>query len=211
MIPTGTVTFLFTDFEGSTRMWDAHRELMQEALNRHDAIMRSSIEFQGDDVFKTVGDAFCASFSSAPAALSAALAIRSALAAERWGEVPIRVRMGLHAYRLPLREARSSSPLRCGSFWQISCRRERPCRTSGCKARWPRLPYIAHVVPQGWRQSHAEPMSPQAKASELTTVSHAALSLSMGAAYREGVRDRSLGLSPVRLRDETHRSHHRPR
>ena len=83
MIPTGTVTFLFTDIEGSTRMWDLHREQMQEALKRHDAIMRAHIESNGGYVFKTVGDAFCASFPSAPVALSAALAIRSALADAR--------------------------------------------------------------------------------------------------------------------------------
>ena len=71
--PTGTVTFLFTDIEGSTRMWERSPEAMSEALARHDRILRSAIEAQGGYVFKTVGDAFCCAFTTAPEALEAAL------------------------------------------------------------------------------------------------------------------------------------------
>ena len=95
--PTGTVTFLFTDIEGSTTRWEHHRSAMQAALTRHDALLRQAIDDHGGYVFKTVGDAFCAAFASPLAALEAALAAQRALASEDWGTVgPIRVRMALH-------------------------------------------------------------------------------------------------------------------
>jgi class 3 adenylate cyclase len=58
--PTGTVTFFFTDIEGSARLWERHPQAMQSALSRHDDILREAIEERGGYVFKTVGDAFCA-------------------------------------------------------------------------------------------------------------------------------------------------------
>jgi class 3 adenylate cyclase len=63
--PAGTVTFLFTDIEGSTRMWEQDSEAMSEALARYDEILRNVIEEHGGYVFKTVGDAFCAGFPTA--------------------------------------------------------------------------------------------------------------------------------------------------
>ncbi len=72
-LPSGTVTFLVTDIEGSTRLWDAEPERMQPALARHDALLRSVIEETGGYVFKTVGDASCAAFERAPDALRTAL------------------------------------------------------------------------------------------------------------------------------------------
>jgi class 3 adenylate cyclase len=96
--PSGTVTLLFTDVEGSTRLWDAEREAMGEALRRHDEIVREAIERSGGYVFKTVGDAFCAAFSAARAGLDAALDAQRELAAQSWPTSrPIVVRMGLHA------------------------------------------------------------------------------------------------------------------
>jgi predicted ATPase/class 3 adenylate cyclase/Tfp pilus assembly protein PilF len=96
--PTGTVTFLFTDIEGSTRLWERSPEAMQSALARHDEILRDAIEDQGGYVFKTVGDAFCAAFPTAPDALEATLEVQRALFAEEWGGQtgPLRVRMALH-------------------------------------------------------------------------------------------------------------------
>jgi predicted ATPase/class 3 adenylate cyclase len=95
--PSGTVTLLFTDIEGSTRLWETQPDAMAVALGRHDVLMRGSIEGAGGFVFKTVGDAFCAAFSTAGDALAAATAAQRALAAERWPEpVVVRVRMGLH-------------------------------------------------------------------------------------------------------------------
>jgi class 3 adenylate cyclase len=96
--PSGTVTLLFTDVEGSTRLWDAERDAMAAALRRHDEIMREAIEQAGGYVFKTVGDSFCAAFSAARAGLDAALAAQRNLAAQSWlTSRPIVVRMGLHA------------------------------------------------------------------------------------------------------------------
>jgi class 3 adenylate cyclase len=61
--PTGDVTFLFTDIEGSTQRWEAHSAAMTAAVALHDSLVRSAIERHGGHVFKTVGDAFCAAFS----------------------------------------------------------------------------------------------------------------------------------------------------
>src|SRR4051794_33337316 len=73
MLPTGEVTFLFTDIEGSTRLWELHPDEMPAVIARHDALLRSSIESAGGHVFKTVGDSFCAVFSDPAAAVSAAV------------------------------------------------------------------------------------------------------------------------------------------
>jgi class 3 adenylate cyclase len=97
-LPSGTVTLLFTDVEGSTRLWDAERDAMAEALRRHDEILRDAIEQVGGYVFKTAGDSFCAAFSAARAGLDAALAAQQSLAEQSWPTSrPIVVRMGLHA------------------------------------------------------------------------------------------------------------------
>jgi predicted ATPase/class 3 adenylate cyclase len=96
-LPTGTVTFLFTDIEGSTRLWQQHPEPMKQALLRHHALLQQSIESSNGYVFQIVGDAFCAAFHTAAGGVAAALAAQRALAAEPWGETgPIRVRMALH-------------------------------------------------------------------------------------------------------------------
>ncbi|MGH3085839.1 MAG: protein kinase domain-containing protein [Rubrobacteraceae bacterium] len=96
-IPTGTVTFLFTDIEGSTALWEGYPVQMQAALNRHDEIMRAAIEVHGGYVFKTVGDACCAAFERTRDALRAALEAQRALFAESWTDpVRLRVRMALH-------------------------------------------------------------------------------------------------------------------
>src|SRR5882724_1832266 len=96
-LPKGTITFLFTDIEGSTKLWERCPEAMRLALARHDLILREVIERNHGYVFKTVGDAFCAALPTAPDALQAALEAHLALQREEWGETgPIRVRMGLH-------------------------------------------------------------------------------------------------------------------
>jgi predicted ATPase/class 3 adenylate cyclase/uncharacterized protein HemY len=95
--PTGTVTFLFTDIESSTARWEKFPTAMKAALAQHDRLLRTAIEANGGYVFTTVGDAFCASFPTAPQALDAALAAQRALNGADWGEVgPLRVRMALH-------------------------------------------------------------------------------------------------------------------
>ena len=97
-LPSGTVTFLFTDIEGSTQLWEQYPEAMTHALARHDATLRDAIEARGGHVFKTVGDAFYAVFTAAPAAVAAALAAQRALVDLRPAGVgpPLRVRMALH-------------------------------------------------------------------------------------------------------------------
>jgi predicted ATPase/class 3 adenylate cyclase len=95
--PTGTLTFLFTDIEGSTKLWERDSSVMQVALARHDEILRSAIEERGGYVFKTVGDAFCAAFLTAPDALEAALETQRRLLSLEWEQTgPLRVRMALH-------------------------------------------------------------------------------------------------------------------
>jgi class 3 adenylate cyclase len=96
--PSGQVTLLFTDIEGSTGAWEAHPAEMNVALACHDEIVRAGIAAAGGYVFKTLGDAFCAAFAEAPSALVAAVEIQRALKAAPWPEAtPIRVRMGLHS------------------------------------------------------------------------------------------------------------------
>ena len=95
--PTGTVTFLFTDIQGSTRLWEQNPDAMRPALARHDSLVADAIVRHGGYVFKTVGDAFCAAFPNAALALQAALAAQMALDAAPWETAaPLRVRMALH-------------------------------------------------------------------------------------------------------------------
>ena len=82
--PIATRSFLFTDIEGSTRRWQADATAMSAALARHDAVVRSAIEAHGGEVFKTVGDAFCAAFERASDAVAAAVELERAVSAEDW-------------------------------------------------------------------------------------------------------------------------------
>ncbi len=95
-LPTGTITLLFTDIEGSTRIWESHPREMKSALARHDRLIRGAIEANGGRAFRHQGDSFCAAFGTAPSALGGALEAQRALTAEPW-TVPggIRVRMAL--------------------------------------------------------------------------------------------------------------------
>jgi predicted ATPase/class 3 adenylate cyclase len=92
------VTFLFTDVEGSTKMWESHPEAISEALARHDEILRAVIGANEGSVVKTTGDGFHAAFSAATDALGAALEAQRALLREEWAEEagPLRVRMSLN-------------------------------------------------------------------------------------------------------------------
>jgi len=96
--PSGTVTFLFTDVEGSTALWEMVPAAMQTALARHDALLQQAVAAAEGTVFKTVGDAFCVAFATPHQALGAALAAQRALAAAAWDPAigALRVRMGLH-------------------------------------------------------------------------------------------------------------------
>jgi predicted ATPase/class 3 adenylate cyclase len=96
-LPTGTVTFLFSDLESSTRLWEEHAEAMKETLAGHDAVLRDAVEAHDGWVVKSTGDGLHAVFETAHAAAMAAVAAQRALSEQRWGATgPLRVRMGLH-------------------------------------------------------------------------------------------------------------------
>ena len=95
--PTGPVTFLFTDIEGSTQMWEQHTSAMETALSLHDDAVRRAIDTYDGYVFSIAGDAFGAAFASADAAIGAARAAQAELATTEWPDgAHISVRMGLH-------------------------------------------------------------------------------------------------------------------
>jgi predicted ATPase/class 3 adenylate cyclase len=105
-LPSGTLTFLFTDIEGSTKRWERAPKAMAAAVARHDALLNANIAEHGGAVFKTVGDAFCAAFVTVPSAIAAALAIQHALAEEAWDEIDgLRVRMAIHVGEAEERDA----------------------------------------------------------------------------------------------------------
>jgi predicted ATPase/class 3 adenylate cyclase len=97
-LPSGTVTFLFTDIEGSTTLWERDRAAMGPAVERHFALLCTSIEAHNGVRFKVVGDAVQAAFPTAPDGVAAALEAQRALVREEWpeGMGPLRVRMALH-------------------------------------------------------------------------------------------------------------------
>jgi len=94
--PTGTVSFLFTDVAGSTRLWDADREGMEASLAAHDRILTAAVEDHAGYVFSIAGDSYGAAFPTAAIAVDAALQAQVGLARESWTGPPIRVRMGIH-------------------------------------------------------------------------------------------------------------------
>jgi predicted ATPase/class 3 adenylate cyclase len=95
--PSGTVTFLFTDVEGSTRRWEQDSPAMLDAVERHFTLLDEAIVAHHGVRFKTIGDAIQAAFPTAPDALRAAVSAQQALAAAEWGALgPLSVRMALH-------------------------------------------------------------------------------------------------------------------
>src|SRR5580658_10432593 len=91
--PSGTVTFLFTDIEGSTRLWQADEAAMRSALSRHDELLRKAVADRGGVVFSTTGDGLAAAFGSASSAVDAAVAAQQSLEAELSPTAtPLRVR-----------------------------------------------------------------------------------------------------------------------
>jgi predicted ATPase/class 3 adenylate cyclase len=94
--PSGVVTFLFTDIEGSTRRWEANADAMRVALAAHDEVLRTAIEGHGGSLFKHTGDGVCAAFASPRSAVDAAVA------AQRELELP--VRMGIATGEAELRD-----------------------------------------------------------------------------------------------------------
>lgn len=121
-LPSGTVTFLFTDIEGSTGLWQQHPAAMPDTLARHHAIMRKAIESNSGYVFQIVGDGFYAAFATACDAVNAALAAQRALGLEfgNWkldagniaqssSNLQLRVRMALHTGMAEIRAGEYTS------------------------------------------------------------------------------------------------------
>lgn len=99
-LPRGTVSFLFTDIEASTRLWQDHARAMPAAYARHDAILRAAVGAYDGVVYKVVGDALQVAFDTAPRAVAAAIDAQQGLLTEDWAATgltePLRVRMALH-------------------------------------------------------------------------------------------------------------------
>ena len=102
ILPTTTLTFLFTDIEGSTQLWETHPEAMKAAMAKHDAILRAAIESNNGHVIKTTGDGFHAVFSTALDAVRSSLSLQTQLRAPL-ADLHIKVRIGLHTGEAELR------------------------------------------------------------------------------------------------------------
>ena len=104
-LPAGTVTFLFTDLEGSTRLWEQHPDAMRAALARHDEILRDAVAAHRGHVVKATGDGLLAAFPAAQDALGAAASAEALLGSEAWEATgPLWVRMGVHTGGAELRD-----------------------------------------------------------------------------------------------------------
>lgn len=107
-LPTGTMTFLFTDIEGSTRLASELGQTFSAQLEEHDRILRDAIAVSRGTVSSTAGDSFFATFPDAGSAVLAAVAAQRGLYAFAWAGDPIRARMGIHtADRTPRHEGYS--------------------------------------------------------------------------------------------------------
>ena len=110
-IPSGTVTFLFSDVVGSTRLWAADPEAMSASLRIHDQIFNETIAKYEGHVFSTAGDSFAAAFARASAAVECAEAIQRSLGEVDWGTWPaLSVRIGLHQGEAEERDANYFGP-----------------------------------------------------------------------------------------------------
>jgi len=139
--PSGTVTFLFTDIEGSTRLWQRDEAMMRAAVARHDELLRAAVGGYGGTVFSGTGDGVAAAFGSAPAAISAALAAQAQLAEESWPTPErIRARMGLHTGEAESRDGdyfgttvnRAARIMAVGHGGQVLCSSATAALVEGC-------------------------------------------------------------------------------
>lgn len=95
--PADIFTFLFTDIEASTQLWENFPEQMASNLARHDSMLRAAINRHSGHVFKTIGDSFCVAFPLARNAIEAALDVQRILSQNEWADAIIRVRIGIHS------------------------------------------------------------------------------------------------------------------
>src|ERR1051326_5829464 len=121
-LPGGTVTFLFTDIEGSTRLLQEHPKLMGDALARHHDLLRDVVEANHGVVFETLGDGVYAAFARASDGVRAALAAQQLIGSEDWADIGgLRVRMGLHTGDVEVRGEHYFGPalFRCSRLMAI--------------------------------------------------------------------------------------------
>jgi predicted ATPase/class 3 adenylate cyclase len=110
-LPSGTITFLFTDLESSTRLWEEHPEAMLGALARHDEIVRVAVTSHDGQIVKSTGDGFHAVFVDAARAVQAGIDAQRQLGREVWGDSgELRVRIGLHSGAAELRDGDYPGP-----------------------------------------------------------------------------------------------------
>ena len=102
--PSGTVTFLFTDIEGSTQLAQNYPDIWEKLRERHHAILQSAMEEHKGYVFQIIGDAFCVAFHTARNGINAAMDAQRQLQIENWGATPIKVRIGIHTGEAELRK-----------------------------------------------------------------------------------------------------------
>jgi predicted ATPase/class 3 adenylate cyclase len=104
-LPSGTVSFLFTDVENSTRLWDESPEVMSHAMPHHDELVRDAVESHDGFIVKNAGDGFHAVFATAHDAVTAAVAAQGELLADDWDITEtVRVRMGIHTGEAEVRD-----------------------------------------------------------------------------------------------------------
>ena len=111
-LPTGTVTFLFTDIEGSTRLWENEPDAMARSLALHNETLYAAFEHNGGVVFSTMGDGMAVAFRSAVGATRAVLEAQRALMVAAWPPETgvLKVRMGLHTDSAVLRDGQYVNP-----------------------------------------------------------------------------------------------------
>ena len=154
-MPSGTITFLFTDVVGSTRLWAADPEAMSAALRVHDQILTDTVAKYEGHVFSTAGDSYAAAFARASAAVECADAVQQGLAGVDWGTWPaLSVSIGLHQGEAEERDANYFGPavnqaarvmamahggqtvlsdgVRDASGWRSRTSAPTPCGTSRC-------------------------------------------------------------------------------
>ena len=126
----GTVSLLFTDLEGSTRLWDTYGPAIGDALVQHDSLLRACVERSGGRVFKHTGDGICAVFPTGAQALQAAVDAQRSVITHDWGVVdPFRVRMALHTGSAERRDDDHFGPAlnRCARLLGVAAGRQVLC------------------------------------------------------------------------------------
>jgi len=108
-LPSGKVTFLFTDIEGSTKLAQDYPDESQGLFTRHNEILNQVIEEHNGYVFQVVGDSFSVAFHTAEDALNAAVSAQHALQTEPWSPALVKVRMGIHSGAAQLQEGSSET------------------------------------------------------------------------------------------------------